>query len=596
MIDDTSNVNMDTKTTWQPNWAARLTIADALFALVALAAGLLRLVNLGSLPLSPSEAEAALAVWRFWQPGHTAVFPGSPAYFTLTALATQVLGFSDAVMRLVPALFGVALVLLPWLLRQRMGPVGALITAVFLAVSPITTITARTAGGEAIALFAIFLLLAAWVRWQDSRDGRWAITLAAALGLGIASAPLFYSGLAALGIAWFWQTTIGPRLNQPEETGEVDETAAETETEKETAVGPAAALTGLIVFLMLTTTFLFNLSGIGGGTAVFTAWVQQFGRSDLEPVIKPFLAIARYDLTLIIVGFAAFVWASWNRQALPRLFVYWLLGGFAIILLQQGIISNAALAPLAGYLLLGCFATAIIGDKIHLRGWGLTIGLLIVWGLMFVNISRFLRISVFNPTDFSHIWIALFGLTLALTTIYFLITWDVRSTYQGVLLSVLAMLFLYQWGTASWLGQMAANDPRETWVTTGTDDDVGSLIRQIELLSWQIVGSGTDIDLYSAVNSPVLAWYLRDFPQAQIGDSLPPAATFSLILTPDVAEPALGSDYMGADFGLLHTGVVSSGLSVSPILDTLRWWLFQESTAVSQQQRLVLWLRADLTQ
>ena len=111
------------------------------------------------------------------------------------------------------------LVLLPWLLRQRMGPVGALITAVFLAVSPITTITARTAGGEAIAMFAIFLLLAAWVRWQDSRDGRWAITLAAALGLGVASAPLFYSGLAALGIAWFWQTTIGPRLNQPEETG-----------------------------------------------------------------------------------------------------------------------------------------------------------------------------------------------------------------------------------------------------------------------------------------------------------------------------------------------------------------------------------------
>ncbi|MBK8933654.1 MAG: glycosyltransferase family 39 protein [Chloroflexi bacterium] len=366
---------MDTKTTWQPNWAARLTIADALFALVALAAGVLRLVNLGSLPLSPKEAEAALAVWRFWQPGHTAVFPGSPAYFTLTALATQVLGFSDAVMRLVPALFGVALVLLPWLLRQRMGPVGALITAVFLAVSPITTITARTAGGEAIALFAIFLLLAAWVRWQDSRDGRWAITLAAALGLGIASAPLFYSGLAALGIAWFWQTTIGPRLNQPDETGEVDETAAETETEKETAVGPAAALTGLIVFLMLTTTFLFNLSGIGGGTAVFTAWVQQFGRSDLEPVIKPFLAIARYDLTLIIVGFAAFVWASWNRQALPRLFVYWLLGVFAIMLLQQGIISNAALASLAGYLLLGSFAAAMIGDRIHLRGWGLNHGL-----------------------------------------------------------------------------------------------------------------------------------------------------------------------------------------------------------------------------
>jgi hypothetical protein len=207
-------------------------------------------------------------------------------------------------------------------------------------------------------------------------------------------------------------------------------------------------------------------------------------------------------------------------------------------------------------LLLGSFAGSVFGSRIHQRGWALAGGLLLIWALMFVNLSRFLRVSVFDPTNFSHVWIAIFGLVLALTTIYFLITWDGRSTYQGILLSVLVALAFYQWGTAWWLGQEAANNPRETWVTTATDDDMRGLLAQIRALSWQTAGSETDMDIFSAVDSPVLAWYLRDFPNLQLGDAVPPAATSSLILTPDQTEPAFGSDYMGADYGLLYTGVV----------------------------------------
>ncbi len=587
MTSNTSNVQM--KADQKPGLAARLTIGKALFGLVALAASVLRLTNLGHIPLSPTEAEAALAVWRFWQPGQAALAPASPAYFTLTAVLTQIFGFSDAVMRLVPALFGVALALLPWLLRRRLGAVGALVTAVFLTISPIAVVVSRTAGGEAIALFAIFLLLAAWVRWQDERHGRWAVTMTAALGLGLASAPLFYSGLAALALAWLFTTTIGPRLSRPadgeEETGK-----------EETAIWPTAALTGLLIFLALTTTFLLNINGIGAAASLLADWLQQFGRSELAAGTTLILAVIRYEIGLVIVGLAAIMWASWRGHALGRLALYWLVGITAVLLVQQGIITNAALAPLAGYLLIGSFAGSVIGNHIHWRGWALTGGLLLIWGLMFVNVTRFLRTSVFDATNMSHIWIAIFGLTLALTTIYFLITWDSRSTYQGILLSVLAMLFFYNWGTARWLGQEAANDPRETWVLTGADDEVPVLIDQIRDLSWQIAGSETDLDIFSAVNSPILAWYLREFPNFQMGTAVPPAATTSIILTPDGTEPAFGSDYMGADYALLRSGVLQEGFMQSRLLDTLRWWVFQESTAVTQKQRLILWLRADLTQ
>jgi predicted membrane-bound mannosyltransferase len=175
----------------------QLTIADGALLLIGAMAAVLRLVNLGGRPLSPAEAEAALAVWQFWHPGQAELSIGSPAYFTLTGLLAQVLGFSDGVMRLVPALFGVGLVLLPWLLRKQLGEAGMLATAVFLAISPITSAIARTAGGDSIALFAALLLLAAWVRLQIGGNGRWRYALLLALALGLTSAPLYSTVLCS---------------------------------------------------------------------------------------------------------------------------------------------------------------------------------------------------------------------------------------------------------------------------------------------------------------------------------------------------------------------------------------------------------------
>ena len=102
-------------------WLSRLTVADGLLGLVLVAAALLRLASLGHLPLSDAEATQALAVWQFWQPGTAVLSPGSPAYFSLTAWLTQLFGFGDNVMRIIPALFGVGLVYLPWLLRHEEG-------------------------------------------------------------------------------------------------------------------------------------------------------------------------------------------------------------------------------------------------------------------------------------------------------------------------------------------------------------------------------------------------------------------------------------------------------------------------------------------
>jgi uncharacterized protein (TIGR03663 family) len=88
-----------------------------------------------------------------------------PLLFYVMAPLFAVLGASDAVGRLYPALAGVALVALPLALRRRLGPRTAFWGAVLLAISPVTLYYSRFARNEVpVALFTaaaltLFLLV-----------------------------------------------------------------------------------------------------------------------------------------------------------------------------------------------------------------------------------------------------------------------------------------------------------------------------------------------------------------------------------------------------------------------------------------------------
>ncbi|MBE2222047.1 MAG: glycosyltransferase family 39 protein, partial [Anaerolineae bacterium] len=508
----------------------------------------------------------------------------SPAYFTFTAMLTPILGISDGVMRFVPALFGILLVLLPWLLRDRLSTVGALITAVFLTISPIATALSRTAGGDSIALFAAFLLLIAWVNGRDSGNGRWFYLFTIALALGLTSSPLFYSALATLGIAWLGQRLAGPRLI--------------AENEENTKLEPATLRSGLIVggilFLLISTFYLLSVGNVGAAAAILGDWLHQFGGfGNLDNALAPFLAIVRYEIALLVVGLIAIIWAAWRLQSLPMFCVYWLVGTLLLLILQQGNLINAALIILPLYLLIGAFAGAIIGQHIGWHGWLLTVGLLILWALMFVNTSRFLRKMTFGGDDFNNAWIVIFALAFALTVIFFAISWDARATYQAVVISVLLMLLFYNWGTAWWLGHEAANDPRENWVNDGTDAGMLVLADVVQDLSWQLSKSDQDVDILSTVDTPALRWYLRDYVNATIGKAAPSDTTSTLVITPANAQTALGTSYMGADYIISRSAPVEEVISNSPTLDTLRWWVFHQSPAVPAQERVILWVKSE---
>ena len=229
-------------------------------------------------------------------------------------------------------MFGLGLVYLPWLLRHRLGTQGALVTAVLLTISPLNTLAARTAGGDSIALFALLLLLIAFIRYQETAATRWLNTLFVALALGLTSSALFYSGLVTLLLAWLVHSRLGLSLFVA--GWQVKPT--ETNWRKGTAVG-------LALFVLLSSFFLLRPTGFGASAALVGAWFQQFGG---VLSLDPLLAFVRYEPALVVLGLIGLIWAIVRGQPLALFAVYWFSGGLLLLLIQRGFMSNALLLTL----------------------------------------------------------------------------------------------------------------------------------------------------------------------------------------------------------------------------------------------------------
>ena len=110
----------------------------AAYALLVLAALVLRLIDLDARPFHHDESQDAYFSWVLYTAGDYEYQPilHGPFRFYLTALAFSVLGDTDFTARLAPALMGTLLVVLPYGLRDQLGRAAALFAAGVLAVGP----------------------------------------------------------------------------------------------------------------------------------------------------------------------------------------------------------------------------------------------------------------------------------------------------------------------------------------------------------------------------------------------------------------------------------------------------------------------------
>jgi predicted membrane-bound mannosyltransferase len=123
-----------------PRTIRTLSLEVPVLAVVLLLAIGLRWGALDWPPLAPGEASSALAALRL-TPDAAALDPSagppaSAAYGALTAMLFEAFGAGDALARAVPAVAGVALLIVALGLRPALGPGTAFLTALVLACSP----------------------------------------------------------------------------------------------------------------------------------------------------------------------------------------------------------------------------------------------------------------------------------------------------------------------------------------------------------------------------------------------------------------------------------------------------------------------------
>ena len=169
-------------------WAALLVIAL-----------LSRTIGLGDRAMSHDESLHSYYSWKLYDGQgfqHQPLMHG-PLKFIVNAFMYFIFGVNDWSARIQVALFGVLMVGLVWLLRPWLGRVGAFLAAVMFTISPALLFHSRYIRDEVILCALLVLLVVAMFRYLATRQTKWLIWTAAALGLALTTmeASFIFGGI-----------------------------------------------------------------------------------------------------------------------------------------------------------------------------------------------------------------------------------------------------------------------------------------------------------------------------------------------------------------------------------------------------------------
>jgi len=172
---------------WErPLWMAMaIDWEKVLVAGIFVAAVVSRLWMVGARVMSHDESLHTEYSWYLFKGRgfqHTPLMHGT-FQMHIIALFYWLFGDNDTTSRLPAALFGIALVMFPLLLRRWLGRTGALATSFLLLISPSILYYARYTRNEAFVLLEAAAMVWAFLRYEQTREAKWLYVLAAATSL-----------------------------------------------------------------------------------------------------------------------------------------------------------------------------------------------------------------------------------------------------------------------------------------------------------------------------------------------------------------------------------------------------------------------------
>jgi uncharacterized protein (TIGR03663 family) len=567
----------------------RLTVEAALYGLLGLLALASRLYTLGVRPLTAPEAAQALHAWQSVSgPGGDAL-AASPLLFAGQALAFAVFGASDGVARLLPAMAGVALVLLPYLLRHRLGRSGALATSALLLVSPTVLLTSRQGSGDVLLLAAGLAALVGLVGWVDFRRPAYLGLLAVSAALALTAAANVYTLILALAVALALVALLERRAVDVAGAGL---SAAWQEARSETTWLRIGAALFFGALLLIPTALLLRPEGVQAVADLFPTWINHFAPwAGDRPWSYPLAVLLLYEPLLLLFGLIGAAAACRQRELPGRLLAIWAGVALLVALIAGGRGPGDVLlvvGPLA--LLAGRTVGWLLEQVVERSRWlqdSLIVGLLTV-----IGVFCYLQLAAYAyRREANFLWLAVLSLGLfvgmfALYVAWF--GWPAGWRGGGVTLLVLLLLVTVSFGVN--LAYHHGDDPREWLAGEVTSANVRHLPALLAKASMQRLGATEVIPITAdEAVGPVVRWYLRDFRNQTWLDVAPgPEVTTEAVVTPwKPYAPELGAAYYGEDFVVRATWQPRSLTGA----DWANWLLFRKSPDRPHQERVVLWLR-----
>ncbi len=537
-------------------------------AAVALAFGV-RLWHLGQAPLSEEEAQLALQALDV-AARHPTTLGSAPLLTALTGLAFFLLGSTDAIARLVPALLGGLLPLLAWPLRPYLGRRGALILAFALALDPGLVALSRVANSPIPAALALTaaVLAAAHNRW------RWALPLAAA---GMLLGPTFWLGLLSLGLGLALYRVAGHEIRIPFSAAEARQ-------------GAGLALSVLVFGGSLA---FWAPEGFG---AAFNSLLA-FGRGLLALQAAPLallgLALVAYAPLAVGAGLIGAGLAGPHHTPLPSPPGLLALSAALLIMFYPGRSPQDlvwVLMPLWG---VAAWALAQLPTS-HPKdlGWQTAVALAIL-SFAWFNFLAWGNAAPNIPTARLNLILGLVSLGLLVVVSGLMaISWrDVGRSWReawggltwGLTLAGVALL---------WAATMrVVNGPREAelWYPHATTAQMRLLQQTVGDLGLWHHGRRDALQLVDLTGSKATAWAFHNLSNARQALALLPDEHPEAILTPEGFTPSqTETAYYGQDFTLTAAPLWPLGDARA----VMRWLAFRQHP--SGGSSVILWAREDL--
>ena len=620
------------------------------YVALALISLVIRVAALGSVPLNDYEARQSLHAWHTVEDDAPGSFVTSqnPLTYSFQLLTFSTLGASAFSARIAVALGGVALSLCPLLFRENLGTTRVFIWSILLTILTVPVAAARTADGTTFMM--LFTVLAIWMirRFWYSQERRHAIMAVAFVTLMLALSspsgiPLFVILLVSGWLA-VWRTALSApqRMDLPG-----DDILQLSLKRLQDFPYAQVAFVPLAIVFVIATLFMLNPAGLQTVAESINVSMTGFSQpSDMDGMRLGIITLLAYEPLLIVFAFGG-AWLIWKHGAvsyIDRFAAAWVAVASVGLLLYPGARPADAmwavvpLSLLASYgitqLMINRRMVVLWVDQTDDDGeghelysthywwvkWVISFGvmlLLLTASVQFLQVARSLldvpadfsmsqlleRLSVSSYTRLAQ-GLGLLVMTIAVAVVLYLLmanTWGSGTCLQGIGIGFFWFMILSGLGGAWHVAVAETNNSAEYWNPGAISQDT-QLLRQtlFELAERDTMGFPL-LELYIVTDvdgivddSGLLAWLLRDFPNARFVGTAAIAAGKPIIIMAQGEEAFvdLQGDYVGQSF-LLRRRTPFAQLDPWQLP---AWWSLRRlrRDTTGAEGAVILWLRQDV--